>query len=167
MTEPTHATKQDARLHVLGADGRRAPIPDWAIDGRLDAADLCLLLLGPADETPVGLISALTEQPLAVVVVGPAAEQGWRDTVMSAGAFGCLSDTTPREDRISLLHAARRYQTARSEIAWLRTHHDRLCAELVQSFGDAMEKLVAAQDDASRIRAALEDIRIRVIKTLI
>ena len=85
---------------------------------------------------------------------------------MSAGAFGCLSETTPQEDRIGLLHSARRYQSAQSETASLRSQHDRLCGELVQSFGDAMEKLSVARHDARSICASLEELRLRVIRTL-
>ena len=168
MEELVHNSKSNGRglWQVLFADGRRAPTPRWVLESSAEGENICLILLDPHRQIPVALISDLVERWSAVVVIGPAGAGSWREEAMSAGAFGCLSETTPQEDRIGLLHSARRYQSAQSETASLRSQHDRLCGELVQSFGDAMEKLSVARHDARSICASLEELRLRVIRTL-
>lgn len=168
MAGLVHSAKRNGRglLRVLFADGCQAPTPSWALEGRTEGENICLILLDPYQQTPVALISDLVERCLAVVVIGSTGAGSWREEAMAAGAFGCLSETTPQEDRIGLLHSARRYQAARSEMASLRSYHDRLCGELVQSFGDAMEKFLAARHDAGCLCLALEELRLRVIRTL-
>jgi hypothetical protein len=168
MTEPTRLSQPQGPqpLQVLFADGREAPPPAWLRENCPDEEGVCLLILDAWEQAPARLIAELIERSLAVVVVGWAGDRSWRAAATAAGAFGCLSEATPLEDKISLLRSARRYRSARQETASLRSQHDRLCLELVQSFGGAMEQLTAAQHDACRGRDAFEDLRLRVIRTL-
>lgn len=172
MTEQTYRSSAVTyqSIQVLSPDGRPAPVPDWLESGSLweNAADtpIVLVVLDSRCQVPTSLIARSCDSA-TVLVMGPCDRRSWREESLAAGAFGCLSAATPLEDRVGLLIAAVRYEATRSEISTLRQHSDRLCFELVQSFGDAMNKLSGARDEAGRIRRALEDIQLRVLRTLV
>ena len=173
MNRRMHRSKATDHKSVQApaADGLPVPLPSWldADNSWKNAAEergISLVVLDSRSRVPTSLIARVQESA-AVLVLGPRDGRTWREEALAAGAFGCLSAATPAEDRANLLLAAIRYQAARSEISALRQHCDRICYELVQSFGLAMEKLAHANNEARTIRDVLEDIRVRIVRTLV
>ena len=172
MTETTHSLSPIANrtIQVLSADGQPAPMPIWleSEGSWTNAADpsIVLVILGSCSEVPTSLITKASKSA-TVVVLGPRDGHAWRGEALAAGAFGCLSSATPDEDSVGLVVAAVRYSMARSEANALRQYFDRLCSELVQSFAEAMEKLAGARDEAGRTRRVLEDIQLRVLRSMV
>lgn len=171
MTHPTYEMTVSTRpsIQVLAADGRPAPVPNWleSSDIGMSGASVSILLvtLDSQCQVPVSLISGASETE-TVLVLGPCGEITWREKSLAAGAFGCVSAATLREDKLGLLRCAIQYSVARSETRSLRQYCDRLCGELVQSFADAMAKLASSQNEAGHIRRTLEDIQLRVLRSL-
>lgn len=155
-------------LQVVSAAGLPAEAPSWLqVEnswGR--TSGVSLLVLDDADALPENLIEKLAETS-AVVVFGPGGGSSWREAALQAGAFGCLSGATPPADRNGLILAAVRYQAARAECASLREHHDRLCLELVTSFGEAMDRLSSVRNEVRTESSALEEIRLRILRALV
>jgi hypothetical protein len=155
-------------LQVLSAAGLPAKTPDWLqVDESWGSpSGITLVVLNSGDEFGANLVEKLAESA-TVLVFGPSAGSGWREAALEAGVFGCLSDATPLEDRNGLILAACRHHAARAEYKTLRKHHDRLCLELVTSFGEAMDKLSNVKDEVRSESSALEEIRLRILRALV
>jgi hypothetical protein len=154
------------RLTVVSVQGQRLPAPEWESVTEIEGSKVCVITLEEAGDVPADLIADFDRRSYVVIVVGPAEHAAWRNAAVAAGAFGCLSRDAALEDKLGMVRSAARHQAARSQLEWLRSHHDRLCSELVQSFGNAMKQLSEAKSDAGDVRSSLQEMRFRVIRAL-
>lgn len=123
-------------------------------------------------EQDAGAVSRI-EQQLAedeesvILSFGDAADEGWREEALSAGALACFSRDTPLADQICLLRVAVRHSTLLADIDHIREESNRICQSLLECFGGANESLVTARGEAEQIRDDLEKVRERILRAFI
>ena len=127
---------------------------------------VALVSFESGDRLPSALIRRLSEAQ-TVLVSGPLGECQWREQALAAGAFACLSAATPAAEKAGFYRAAAKHQAAQSEIRRLRHESERICHDLVHSFGSAMERLSQARQETGKFRGVLEDTRLRIVRTLL
>jgi hypothetical protein len=172
MTERDNRDREVAPppFRALDANGLPVSVPGWwgppypwpTVE---EARGIVLLVLEKNAAPPAGLIGRLREEA-TVLVFGPADEPKWRLEALAAGGFACMSSATPPEDRRGLLLAAIQHQSALREIQNVRGEAERICLGLVESFASAMERLDHAKGEARRILDVLEELRLRIVQTL-
>ncbi|HUG80358.1 MAG TPA: hypothetical protein VML01_01760 [Bryobacterales bacterium] len=110
----------------------------------------------------------LAEDEAAVILCsGPAAEEGWREAALSAGALACFSRDTPLADQICLLRVAVRHISLLRDLDHIREESNRICQTLLECFGGANESLLHARGEAEQIRDDLEKVRERILRAFI
>jgi hypothetical protein len=176
MTEySTHGEKALTDQPNLSARPNRGWSPRIKDDGALlpkgSASVLAnlgitVITLPSSGEVPNDRIRELSGDS-TVIVSGPPGGSGWRAAALAAGAFGCFSEETPLEDRACLMMAAVRYRSAQQDAAAVRRHSERLCFELLQSYGSAREELAESKEEASRIQRSLCEIQQRILQALL
>lgn len=150
-------------------DSRLEPVSDRDLKrGGWKPADLVVMAIGNPDALEEEQIEAITVDPTAppVVVYGPYPAAKWREKALGAGAFLCFSAKTPVEDQHTMLAAAICYGAVRAENHLLRTESEKVSQGLLRAYGDAMERVRHASDEAWGIQSTLADVQQRILKVL-
>lgn len=131
-------------------------------------AGLLVIAIGAPDALPADQIARIASDESAppIVVYGPYPAAAWREHALSAGAFLCFSSKTPIEDQHTMLAAAICYGAVLAENNLLRAEGETVSEGLLKAYGDAMEKVRHASDEAWGIQSALEAVQQRILKVL-
>lgn len=151
---------RNSRLEAVAKQGAKRV--DW------QPADLIVMAIGSPDELPVEQIRQISGDETAppIVVYGPYPAAAWREPALSAGAFLCFSSKTPIEDQHTMLAAAICYGAVLAENNLLRAEGETVSQGLLQAYGDAIEKVRHASDEAWGIQTTLEQVQQRILKVL-
>ena len=126
-----------------------------------------ILLLSPGDEaSTIESIrqSVQGEQAPPLIVFGQPSGPKWPKRALEAGAFGYLPLDTNLEHQAGLLAAAVRYREMQNKVQLLLQESERLCADLVGSFGQTSEKLTDKIQEVQKAQKALQDVQARIVK---
>lgn len=151
---------RNSRLEaVANQDAKRV---DWK------PADLIVMVTDSADALPAEQIRQISGDATAppIVVFGPYPAAAWRETALNAGAFLCISSRTPVEDQHTMLAAAICYGAVLAENNLLRAESEKVTQGLLKAYGDAMERVRHASDEAWGIQSTLEEVQQRILKVL-
>lgn len=151
---------RNSRLEVVtGQNTKRA---DWK------PADLIVVAIGSLDAMPADQIRQISADESAppIVVYGPYPAAAWREKALNAGAFLCFSSKTPIEDQHTMLAAAICYGAVLAENNLLRAEGETVSQGLLKAYGDAMEKVRHASDEAWGIQSTLAEVQQRILKVL-
>lgn len=151
---------RDSRLEPL--DQRALKSGDWK------PAGLIVIAIEEGNSLPVEQIASFAADEMAppVVVYGPHPAAAWRERALHAGAFLCFSSKTPIEDQHTMLAAAICYGAVRAENRVLRAESEKISGGLLRAYGEAIEKVRHASDEAWGIQSALQDVQQRILKVL-
>lgn len=154
------ALLEDAGYRILEETGKK----------RSSSEPTVVLLLLDHDTPDIDALDRFVgggEYPAPVVVVGPGRGKKWRRAALQAGAFACLSGNAPREDRIGIVAAANRYRALQLEIQIIRRESDIVMQGLLESFGSEAVRLKSVMSEAESVRASLEDVQTRIIRSML
>ena len=128
--------------------------------------DLILLLSAGDEAATVELIrqTAQGEQAPPVVVFGAVSGMKWPKRALQAGAFAYLPLDANVEQQAGLLAAAVRFREMQVKVQLLLDESERLCADLVGSYGQASEKLTDTREEAQKAQKALQEVQAKIIK---
>jgi DNA-binding NtrC family response regulator len=156
-----------ALLRAMGYAVLRDAVPQRS-DAAKDTTPIDLiLLLSPTDEAAtVDLITQTTqgEQTPPVVVFGKPSGVKWPKRAIQAGAFGYLPMDAKLEQQAGLLAAAVRFREMQKQVQLLVNESERLCGELVGSYGQTSEKLAGTMEEVQKAKQALQDVQAKIIK---
>jgi len=68
------------------------------------------------------------------------------------------------EQQAGLLAAAVRFREMQVKVQLLLDESERLCADLVGSYGQASEKLTDTREEAQKAQKALQEVQAKIIK---
>lgn len=168
LPSPDEFSGSGIRIWAL-RNSRLEPVSEKALSrGSWRPADLFVMAIHSAEGLPAEQISLIAEDETAppVVVYGPYPAASWREKALDAGAFLCFSSKTPVEDQHSMLAAAICYGAVQAENRLLRTESDKISAGLLRAYGEAVEKVRRASDEAWGIQSTLTDVQQRILKVL-
>lgn len=128
--------------------------------------DLVLLLSPGDEEATVELIRQTVQgdQAPPVIVFGAVSGMKWPKKALQAGAFGYLPLDAKVEQQAGLLAAAVRFREMQLKVQLLLDESERLCADLVGSYGQASEKLTDTMGEAQKAQKALQEVQAKIIK---
>ena len=131
--------------------------------------DLILLLAPSDDELSAEFIREMSqgEYPPPVVVFGSATQENLAKSALQAGAFAYLSLGATGVEKGGLLAAAVRYREAQMQIQMLLQEAERVCADLLGSFGYTSEKLQQTVQDVHKAQKALQGVQVKIIKAFV
>ena len=131
-----------------------------------ETADLIVLLTPEDEAAAVELIQETTqgEHTPPVVVFGPASGGKWPKRALQAGAFAYLPRDARAEEQAGRLAAAVRFRQMQVKVQLLMDESERLCADLVGSFGHNSEKLQHTKQEVEKAQKALQGMQARIIK---
>lgn len=132
-------------------------------------ADLILLVAPSDDEVSVEFIREMSqgEYPPPVVVFGSSTQEKLAKSALQAGAFAYLSLGTTHVERGGVLAAAVRYREAQTQIQMLLREAERVCSDLLGSFGHTSEKLQQTVQEVHRAQKALQGVQVKIIKAFV
>jgi DNA-binding NarL/FixJ family response regulator len=168
LPSPAEFSGAGTRVWAL-RNSRLELVAEQALDhGAWRPADLIVIAIGGPEALPVEQIGQIAEDQTAppVVVYGPYPAAAWREKALNAGAFLCFSSKTPIEDQHTLLAAAICYGAVLSENYLLRAESENVSQGLLRAYGDAMERVRHASDEAWGIQSTLENVQQRILKVL-
>ena len=126
-----------------------------------------IVLLAPADVAlAVKLIREMPQGENAppLVVFGAASGAKWPKRALQAGAFAYLHLDAPAEEQAGLLAAASRFRQMQVKIQLLLEESERMCSDLVGSFGQNSEKLHQTIEEARKAQQALQGMQAKIVK---
>lgn len=157
-----------AGLRSLLTAAGLAVLPDPATPPESQPDVVLVVLAGDClNETRITPWTNNRPSPVPVVVFGPSAGGVWRRLALASGAFACLSCDAPWPERLSVVAAAGRYRAALLEIELIRRETEIVVHGLLTSYGEEAEKLRDAASEADRIRDSLDEVRNRIIRSLL
>jgi len=145
---------RDDRAATRGGDGAEVPID-------------VIVLLTPAEENAaVGLIEqfAKGEHTPPVVVFGAASGIKWPKRALQAGAFGYLHLDAPVQEQAGLLAGAVQLRQMQLKVQLLIEESERLCASLVETYGQNSDKLQHTLQEARKAQEALRGMQAKIVK---
>lgn len=131
--------------------------------------DLILLLAPNDDELSAEFIREMSqgEYPPPVVVFGSPTQEHLAKSALQAGAFAYLSLGTSRVEKGGVLAAAVRYREAQMQIQMLLQEAERVCSDLLGSFGHTSEKLQQTVQEVHKAQKALQGVQVKIIKAFV
>ena len=161
-------SRTDNRIWALRNSRLEALAGNDLTHGGWKPADLIVLAIGSPDALPADVITQVARHDSAppIVVYGPYPAAAWREKALQAGAFLCFSSKTPIEDQHTMLAAAICYGAVQAENHLLRAEGETVSQGLLKAYGDAMERVRHASDEAWGIQSTLEDVQQRILKVL-
>lgn len=107
------------------------------------------------------------DYPPPIVVFGPERGRKWRRLSLEAGAFGCLSNSARRDDKLGLIGAACRFRALQREIELIRSEADIVMQELLTTYGSEAQKLQKVVREAKSVKESLQDVQNRIIRSML